>query len=57
MKKKDKKKIIEALIRQTWWALETHLEWIHKPSYEGRKFHTKCVRHYLTMLQELGGLL
>jgi hypothetical protein len=53
----QKRKTIEELIRLVWFSLDTHLEWTHKKSPEGKRWHVKCSKIYLKELALLGELL
>jgi hypothetical protein len=50
MKKTNRDKIIERIIRLTWDSLESHLGWTYASKKELGKetnsFHRKCVRDY-----------
>jgi len=52
MTTKDKRaKIVDEGIRLTWSSLESHLEWTHRKSSEGKRWHQKCVEDYVRTLQ------
>jgi hypothetical protein len=54
--KKNRAKIIEEATRLVWSSYESHLEYTHKKSPEGKRFHTRCVKEYsrlLTLLCDL----
>lgn len=56
MKTKKEKKI-ERAIRLTWSSLESHLQYTHKQSSEGKTFHRKCVKEYSELINILSDLL
>lgn len=50
IKKQDREKNVEKIIRQTWTSLESHLAWTYKKSSEGKKFHKTAVKEYLDIM-------
>ena len=50
MKKKDRAKIVEKIIRQAYKSLESHLYWSHAKSSEGKKFHRTAIKEYLDIM-------
>lgn len=58
MSKQDERaKDVEAAIRSTWSSLESHLPYMHKKSWEGRRFHKRCVKEYAEQIIRLTKLL
>lgn len=49
-------KEIERAMRLAWSSLESHLPYTHGKSPEGTKFHIKCVKEYLQIMENLGNL-
>ncbi len=56
MTKKKRAEKIEEAIRLVWDSLQSHLEWTHKQSSEGEKFHKRCVSEYAILIQLLSEL-
>jgi hypothetical protein len=54
--KKKRPREIERAMRLTWSSLESHLAYTHQKSAEGTKFHIKCVKEYVQILENLGNL-
>ena len=54
MKREEK---IKRLIELAWSSLESHLDWTHKDSSEGKKFHKRCVKEYSEMIKLLSELI
>jgi len=54
--KHGRAKKIERLIRMIWSSLESHLQYTHKKSWEGRRFHKKCVKEYSEITKILSEL-
>lgn len=50
VKAKSKEANVEQIIRQAWSSLESHLQYTHKRTSEGQKFHKKCVEEYLDIM-------
>lgn len=50
MKKADRAKNVEKIIRQAWVSLESHLYWTHTKSSEGTQFHKKAIREYVDII-------
>lgn len=46
-------KKVEEAIRLAWSSLESHLQYTHKRSWEGKSFHQKCTREYSRIIQIL----
>lgn len=49
----EKAKKIERAIRLAWSSLESHLQWTHKKSSEGEKFHKQCLEEYAELIKIL----
>lgn len=56
IKKTNRAKLLEKLIRMVWASLESHLEWTHAKSSEGQKFHIDCTAEYAEMIKILTDL-
>lgn len=56
MKKSDRAKLIEEAVRMVYDSLESHLPWTHRISSEGEKFHKKCVKEYVRIIEVLAQL-
>jgi hypothetical protein len=53
MKKKQRSKAVEKIIRNAWDSLESHLEYTHDGQLvrrEDRKFHKECVKQYAEII-------
>lgn len=57
MKADERAKLIEKNIRALWSSLESHLQYTHTKSWEGRRFHKKCVAEYAEQIMSLTKLL
>lgn len=53
MTTEEKAKKIERAIRLAWSSLESHLQWTHKKSSEGEKFHKQCLSEYAELIKIL----
>lgn len=53
MTTEEKAKKIERAIRLAWSSLESHLQWTHKKSSEGEKFHKQCLGEYAELIKIL----
>lgn len=49
MKKKDKKKVIAKLLYGIWDSMETHIYYMNRKSWEGRRWHARCVKRYIDL--------
>ena len=52
----ERAKLVEEAVRLAWDSLQSHLEWTHKQSVEGRVFHKKTAAEYariITILLQL----
>jgi hypothetical protein len=55
-KKHLREERIERAIKLTWSSLRSHLEWTHKKSPEGHRFHKACVQEYAETIKILSSL-
>lgn len=46
-------KLINESILLAWDSLQSHLDWTHKQSSEGQKFHQRCIADYATLIKNL----
>ena len=56
MKKYNRAKIIERIIRQAWSSLESHLKYTHSHTSEGQQFHKNCVKEYVEIIKNASEL-
>lgn len=56
MRKKDRAKSVERIIRQAWSSLESHLRYTHVKSSEGIKFHKQAIKEYIEIITEASKL-
>jgi hypothetical protein len=48
--KDERAKKIEEAIKLIYDSLDSHLEWTHRQSSEGRAFHKKCAAEYAQLI-------
>ena len=56
MTKSKRAQKIEEAIRLVWDSLQSHLEWTHKHSTDGEKFHKQTVKEYAILIKLLSEL-
>jgi len=52
-----KKKNIEKLMKSIISSLVSHLPYTYLKSYEGKKFHTNCVKQYAKDIKDLSEIM
>lgn len=56
MNTKERAKLIQRAIELAYDSLDSHLQYTHKKTSEGRKFHQKCVEEYSELINILSKL-
>lgn len=49
-------KKIDRALKLAWDSLQSHLNWTHHISSEGKIFHKKCVKQYAELMKLLSEL-
>jgi hypothetical protein len=52
----QRSKEIERAMKLAWSSLESHLPYTYGRSSEGTKFHIKCVKEYVQIIENLSNL-
>ena len=51
---KDKRAmLIEKALRSVYDSLQSHLQYTYKKTSEGKRFHIKCVKDYLELMDTI----